>query len=74
METINASPNCDYCSDCFIYNSISAKFESYVKDFCDDIRTKAETIHTLFDEIIDIYITLGLPTSNKMSTCQVRFA
>ena len=57
VETINAYPNCDYCSDCFIYNSISAKFESYVKDFCDDIRTKAETIRTLFDEIIDIYIT-----------------
>ena len=44
VETINVSKNCDHCSACFIYNSISDKFESYLNDFCNDIRTKAETL------------------------------
>ena len=57
LENIKMYSNCDHCSNCFIYNPISVALESYMKDFCNDIRTKSELMCSIFNEIIDIHVT-----------------
>lgn len=57
LDDIKLFGNCDHCSKCIIYNSISIDLESYMKDFCNDIRTKSNLVSVVFDEIIDIYIS-----------------
>lgn len=67
LDNINLSCNCKECSTCFACNPISNKFESYMNDLCEDIKTKTELIHNLFDEIIDIYISaLSISRSTAM--------